>query len=107
MLIFKVSVDLAWLKSMLLGSCINSICCTTNAINTRAQQHRFKPSKIHAHLENEHQISKVGDIKHCFKTLYRSDNLCDLKIAEALLIKSHLPEINIKYNEMSNNLLIF
>ena len=80
---------------------------TTNTVNTRAQQHRFKPSKIHSHFENEHHTTKVGDIKNCFKTLYKSDSLCDLKIAEALLIKLYLPDINIRYNEMSNILSIF
>ena len=80
---------------------------TTNAIDTRAQQHRFKPSKIHEHFGKEHHKTKVEDIKHCLKILYKSDNLCDLKIAEALLIRIHLPDINIKFNEMSGVLSIF
>ena len=80
---------------------------TTNTIHTRAGQHRYKPSKIHTHLSSEHNKSAIDNIEDNFKILYRSNNLNELKIAEALLIKLHLPEINIKYNEISNILSIF
>ena len=80
---------------------------TTNTIHTRAGQHRYKPSKIHSHLSSEHNKSAIENIEDNFKVLYRSNNLNELKIAEALLIKLHLPEINIKYNEISNILSIF
>ena len=80
---------------------------TTNTVHTRAVQHRYKPSKIHTHLSTEHNKPTIGNIEDNFKILFSSSNLNELKIAEALLIKLHLPEINIKYNEISNILSIF
>ena len=79
---------------------------TTNTLKTRAQQHKYKPSKIHTHLNTDHNINGIGDISNNFKILYRSNDFGDLRIAEALLIRQYLPEINIKYNEISNILNI-
>ena len=79
---------------------------TTNTLATRAQQHRFKPSKINLHLNQEHNITSINNISKQFKVLFKSNGLDELKIAEALLIRQYLPDINVKYNELSNILNI-
>ena len=79
---------------------------TTNTLKTRAYQHKFKPSKIQDHYEKDHLQGKVENIEDKFKILFKSNSLCELRIAEAILIRSMLPDINVKHNEL-NKLHLF
>ena len=79
---------------------------TMNSLKTRAQQHRYKPSKIHAHFINEHN-RKPTIILDSFSILYKNSSRRHTRIAEAVLIKEKMPFINVKYNEMSAILKVF
>lgn len=70
---------------------------TTNRLIDRAQQHRFKPSKIHEHISKEHNQTTINNISNHFQVLYTSCDTQKLKIAEAFYIKNNKPDINIKY----------
>jgi hypothetical protein len=42
-----------------------------------------------------------------FKILYKSNNIHDLKTAEAIIIKESNPYINVKYNEFFHSLKLY
>ena len=80
---------------------------TTNTLETRAKQHRYSGSKIYCHFVDEHNIRPHSDLSEAFSILYRDVNPHKIKIAEALLIHSSKPMINVRYNEMSTGLKVF
>lgn len=73
---------------------------TTNTLKHRAQQHKYKPSKIHDHFMDDHNETPT-DLLDNFSILYGNSNFMALKLAEALLIRDKMPDINVRYNEMS------
>lgn len=81
---------------------------TTNTLRMRMTQHRYKPSKILEHMMSDHGVERLdNDIYNYFKILDRKCDFHDLRLAESLLIRKFKPDINIKYNEMSNFLNVF
>ena len=87
----------------------NYIGYTTNRLITRAKQHRYNPSKIFKHFNDDHKTapSKQDDYFNQFTILYRNNIKRNIQIAEALLIKKNNPYINIRYHEMDIELKIF
>ena len=79
---------------------------TSNCLITRAKQHRYKGSKINEHFSVDHHC-KPENIFDSFKILYRNSDIRSTKIAEALLIRKHRPEINVRFNEMHAGLRVF
>ena len=89
-------------------------CCNASYIGytmcslaTRAKQHRYKQSAIFEHYNIEHNSKPLVDILDGFSVLYKNNDYRSNQIAESLLIKSHKPYINIKYNEFATKLHIF
>jgi len=82
---------------------------TTNTIMTRCKQHRYSSSSIHTHFQiDHHETPPAADsLINSFSIIYNSNNLIDLKIAEAISIKLHNPYINVKYNENYSLLKLF
>jgi len=82
---------------------------TTNSVMTRCKQHRYSSSSIHTHFHIDHQETppQGTSLIDSFKILYSSNNLIDLKIVEAISIKTHNPYINVKYNENYSLLKLF
>lgn len=83
---------------------------TTNTLATRAQQHRYKSSKIQTHISTDHSDSPnipADTFINSFSILYSYNNPTDLKIVEAIAIREQNPFINVKYNEYSNYLNIY
>ena len=80
---------------------------TTNMLLTRAKQHKYAPSKINKHFNDAHQKSPTNGMLENFNIIYQSNNEYDIRIAEAILIKKEMPDINIKYGEISNYIKIF
>ena len=74
---------------------------------TRAKQHKYAPSKINKHFNDAHQKSPTNRMLENFTIIYQSNNEYDIRIAEAILIKKEMPDINIKYGEISNYIKIF
>jgi hypothetical protein len=80
---------------------------TMNRLLTRAKQHKYSNSKIHSHFNNEHKIKPDQSIVDGFSILYNHPNYKNNRIAEALLIKTNKPYINVRYNGMASGLNIF
>lgn len=82
---------------------------TTNTLLTRCKQHKYSPSKIHAHFIDDHDMIPPhhNSFINCFKILFSSHNNIDIKIAESLYIKQFKPFINVKYNEAFSLLKLF
>lgn len=80
---------------------------TTNNILIRATQHRQQQSKIFEHFIATHDKRPPKDISNNFKVIYNNTNTKELKIAEAILIKTLKPCINIVYNEIPHTSYLF
>jgi hypothetical protein len=89
------------------GCNANYIGYTTNTLRMRMLQHKYKPSKIFAHMETEHGKSFDNDILNHFKILARKSDFHELRLAESLFIRKFKPDINIKFNEMADFLKVF
>jgi hypothetical protein len=90
------------------GCNANYIGYTTNTLQMRMMQHKYKPSKIFAHMEVEHGKSRLDNsITNHFKIITGKPDFHELRLAESLLIRKLKPAINIKYNEMANFLNVF
>ena len=75
---------------------------TTNKLSIRIKQHRYAQSSIYKHFTMDHdKIPPTYDsLKDMFKVVYQSPDTRNVKIAEAILIKTERPIINIKYSEL-------
>ena len=82
---------------------------TTNPLLTRCKQHRYSSSSIYSHYFINHSMSPPPAITliENFKIIYESPELINLKIAEAITIKTTKPIINVKYNELYDFLKLF
>ena len=82
---------------------------TTNSLLQRCKQHRYNPSSIYSHYNNDHYTNppNINSFLSNFKIIQSFNNVIDLKIAEALTIKQSRPYINVKYNEAYNILRLF
>ena len=82
---------------------------TTGTLERRNKQHRYNPSSIYQHFTEEHQTIVPGTdtINNHFKILHQFSDTLDLKIAESISIRETNPYINVKFNEMSNNLNLY
>ena len=82
---------------------------TTNTLSTRCRQHRYRSSSIYQHFTIDHCMlpPSYDVLVNNFSTIHQFSNTIDLKIAEALEIKKHMPFINVKFNEMSTILNLF
>ena len=62
----------------------------------------------HKHYINDHLLSCVPvNFTDNFIVLQNFPYICELRIAEAILIKEKSPIINVKYNEMYNSLNLY
>ena len=70
---------------------------TACRLEMRAWQHTYKTSSIYKHYIEDHQLSRVSD-DHMenFSILHKNNDVTDLKIIEAILIKQCNPFINVK-----------
>ena len=50
---------------------------------------------------------KLPEFSNCFKILYSSEHVINLKIVEAIFIKSEKPIINVKFNELYDFLQLY
>jgi len=82
---------------------------TTNTLGIRSKQHRYFPSSVKSHLTFDHDAHSppADKIIECFKIMHSYQEVVDLKIAEAIEIKSKNPFINVKYNELYNLLNLY
>ena len=82
---------------------------TTNRLSTRIKQHRYKTSSIYKHLCFDHSMIPLpsDNFKPNFSIEYYDSNPTKLRIAEAILIKTANPFINVKYNELFDFLKLF
>ena len=72
-------------------------------LSTRCKQHRYSGSSIREHFQHGHSMlpPPFESLIKKFTILHSYERTIDLKLAEAIEIKSRNPFINIKYNEMS------
>ena len=83
---------------------------TTQTLRNRVKQHRYSSSNVCKHLKNDHNcndIMPVDELISHFSILYSSNESIKIKTAEALLIKSNRPYINVKYDNSYNLLNLF
>ena len=74
----------------------------------RISQHKYSISVIHKHYINDHLLSCVPvNFTDNFIVRQNFPDICELRIAEAILIKEKSPVINVKYNEMYNSLNLY
>ena len=82
---------------------------TNSRLITRVKQHRWKSSPIYKHYANEHceEPPLVDDHFKSFRILYSNNDICSIRIAEAILIKNYKPFINTKYDELHDFLRLY
>ena len=82
---------------------------TNQRLGTRVKQHRYQSSSICKHFIDNHDKlpPKFDDFIKNFSIIFSSSDVLSLKIAEAILIKTDKPLINIKYNELYDFLKLF
>ena len=83
---------------------------TTQTLQNRVKQHRYSSSNICKHLKNDHHLNNIPsalELLPQFSILYTSAERIKIKIAEAILIKSQRPFINVKYDNSLNLLNLF
>ena len=82
---------------------------TTNKLSTRIKQHKYKSSSIYKHFYFDHSMlpPKFEIVSQNFSCLFSDFNPTNLRISEAIFIKSQNPFINVKYNELYDLLKLF
>lgn len=81
---------------------------TTCTLEKRIKQHTYSSSSIHKHFTTDHPEGQVpSDIKYNFSIINSRQCHIELKIVEAIIIKTNNPFINVKFNEMSNYLNLY
>ena len=82
---------------------------TTRSLGARIKQHRYAASSIYQHYARDHSMlpPNFDVLKNHFEIFYSNYSTISLKIAEAIKIKSELPFINVKYNELYDFLKLF
>ena len=82
---------------------------TTCKLRKRAQQHRYKSSSISKHHSMEHSDdpSIPQDFFEDFTIIHKADDITNLRTLEAIYIKEENPQINVKFNELSNHMNLF
>ena len=83
---------------------------TTQTLRKRAYQHRRTDSSIFKHYWNEHHeldLPLFDEFLSAFSIVYSSNTAIKIKIAEAILIKSERPYINVKYDVLYDMLKLF
>ena len=82
---------------------------TTQTLRNRVKQHRRQESSIYQHYTHDHNIlpPSYDEIIQLFSIEFQSSELYNLKVAEAINIKTLRPFINVKYNELYDVLKLF
>ena len=82
---------------------------TSKTLRSRIKQHRYSSSSIYQHFINDHnELPPQFDVlSNQFEIVFNSTEILNVKIAEAILIKSKNPYINVKYNELYDFLKLF
>ena len=82
---------------------------TSQTLVNRIKQHKYKSSSICKHYMYDHDTMppKLPEFNNCFKIIYSSEHVINLKIVEAILIKSEKPIINVKFNELYDFLQLY
>ena len=82
---------------------------TTCQLRKRAQQHKYKSSSIFKHHSIEHpdDTGILPGFFDDFIILHRSEDLTNLRTLEAIYIKEQNPQINVKFNELSNHMNLY
>ena len=88
---------------------INYVGYTAQTLRKRISQHRYKSSSIWKHLKYDHDmnIPTFDEFADCFEIVFSSACCLNLKIAEAILIKTKKPHINVKFNELYDFLQLY
>ena len=83
---------------------------TTQALKNRVKQHKSKSSSICHHYMYEHNAlppSNIDVFSSCFDIIFGSESVRNLKIVEAILIKSIKPHIKVKFNQLYDFLQLY
>ena len=82
---------------------------TSQTLVNRIKQHKYKSSSICKHYMYDHDTMppKLPEFNNCFKIIYSSEHVINLKIVEAIYIKSEKPFINVKFNELYDLLQLY
>ena len=83
---------------------------TAQTLQNRITQHKRQSSSICKHFMHEHDKlppSSMDVFSRCFEIIYSSEDVRNLKIVEAITIKSEKPHINVKFNELYDFLQLF
>ena len=83
---------------------------TTQTLKNRVSQHRREGSSIFKHFWSDHHeldIPFTKDLLPSFSVLYSSNIPIKIKIAEAILITSMRPFINVKYDVLYDMCKLF
>ena len=82
---------------------------TAQTLVNRIKQHRYKSSSICKHYMHDHDKlpPPLSEFKNSFKIIFSAEHVVNLKIVEAILIKSEKPIINIKFNELYDLLQLY
>ena len=103
----RVSVVYQFLSSEV-GSQATYIGHTACTLRKRSSQHKYSIKEMHKNYMNDHLLSCVPvNFSDNFIVLQNFPDICELQIAEAILIKEKSPIINVKYNEMFNSLNLY
>ena len=103
-MVYQFSCTEVWL-SPCQATCIGHTACTSRK---RSSQHKYSIIAIHKHYINDHLLSCVPvNFSDNFIVVQNFPNMCELRIAEAILIKEKSPIINVKYNEIYNLLNLY
>ena len=83
---------------------------TTQTLRNRVSQHRRDGSNIFKHYWSDHHaldLPSTKDFLSSFKIVYSSNVHIKIKIAEAILIKTLRPYINVKYDVLFDMCKLF
>ena len=83
---------------------------TAQTLLNRVKQHRYISSSVCKHFKNDHDMENMLPVEELLKSFsieYSSAEIIKIKIAEALIIKSEKPYINVKYDNSYNLLNLF
>ena len=93
------------------NSCNDSyIGYTSQTLLNRIKQHKRQSSSICKHFMYDHDKlppQSIDKFAECFEIIFSSEYVKDLKIVEAIKIKTESPKINVKFNELYDFLNLY
>ena len=82
---------------------------TSQTLINRVKQHRYNSSSICQHYMYDHDKlpPRLDEFSSCFEVIFGSESVRNLKIVEAILIKTSKPQINVKFNQLYDFLKLY